>query len=1150
MKKLSIHAFLQSRRVKKWFLMMKLTIVLLLAGLMQVSATVYSQATKFNFKAENKQVVEVLKEIEDNSDFRFFYIREQVNVERKVTVDVTNATVENILDQIFSDQGIAYKVMDDNLVLLSPDKNITEIESVSMAQQKQVSGSISDEKGLPLVGVTVVIKGTTSGTVSDINGKYQISSVPENATLVFSFIGMKTQEITLGANTTINVVMAEAIIGIEDVVVTALGIKREEKALGYSVQKVDGQTLNTVKGIDVGTSLTGKVAGMLVKNSSEFTAEPVIEIRGETPLLVIDGVPYGNMKLRDVPSDDIESISVLKGATASALYGSRGASGAIMITTYRGSTNKGFSVTLNSSTMFNAGYLAIPAIQSTYGCAVKTNASGELEYVRSGDGAWGSPLEGQTVIQWDPVSKTMTPMPYLPVGANNFKNFLEQGYVLNNNVNLVHQGENGSLRASASWVQNKGQYPNSVFDKITYSLAGEMKIDKFLLSSSMSYNKQVTPNKGFSGYTGYDPMYSMLIWGAPDWDVRQYKDYWLIPNEVQNNSYTAGNNNPYFDRYERTHSVNKDIFSGTLAISYDITKWLKGTLRTGYDTYSDRQEIQVSKGSFQGAGSARMIPNGTEVWGESQKGSYNLGVSRGFSTNNDLIFNGDYTFDDFKVEGLAGGSLYYGQDEGIEARGRGGLSIPGFYSLKASVDPVLVNSLIYKKQVNSLYGRLGVSYKSFAFVEATFRNDWVSTLPESTRSYSYPSVSGSLILSELLPETTWLSLWKVRSSWVTVKTPASIYAINNVFSITNNAWGTLSSATLPTTIFGTEVLPESSATWEFGTAVNLFKNRVSLDATYYAKRMFDFLKSTGITPASGYSANYINIDEEITRKGVELALNVTPVKNNDLQWDVSLNWSKFARYYTQLDPLYSADKPWVKVGERADAYILRDYQKDPDGNIIHNASGLPMYSGYDSRFGFSDPDWIWGIGTSLKYKDFALNISLDGRVGGLAQSTTEMYMWRSGNHPESVTPERYLDATVAGSKNYVGEGVKVISGTVAYDTYGNITSDTREYAPNDVATTYKTYIENLHKGTAWGGSPSPTEAYSTTFLKIRELSLTYFVPQQLASKIGARDISISAIGQNVFYWAKQFKYSDIDGGSENFVDPSQRYIGFNVKLGF
>ena len=178
------------------------------------------------------------------------------------------------------------------------------------------------------------------------------------------------------------------------------------------------------------------------------------------------------------------------------------------------------------------------------------------------------------------------------------------------------------------------------------------------------------------------------------------------------------------------------------------------------------------------------------------------------------------------------------------------------------------------------------------------------------------------------------------------------------------------------------------------------------------------------------------------------------------------------------------------------------------------------------------------------------SVSLDGRVGGLAQSITEMYMWRSGNHPESVTPERYLDATVPGSKNYIGKGVKVIAGAVTYDTYGNITSDTREYAPNDVATTYKTYVENLRKGTAWGGAPSPTEAYSTSFLKIREMSLTYYVPQTLASKIGARDISISAIGQNVFYWAKQFKYSDIDGGSENFVDPSQRYLGFNVKLGF
>ena len=1130
---------------RKTFKIMRVSLFLILISAFQVLAGAsYSQTTRLSLSMKNSTVREVLGQIEDQSNFYFLYNNQLIDVERKVNVEVKNEKIEVILSKIF-EAGTVNTLIRDRHIIITPADGVS-----SMQQQKSVSGKVTDNSGLGLPGVTVVVKGTQTGTVTNGEGNFSLSGIPANATLQFSFIGMKSQEIFVGNKTNLAVVLEVETFGVDEVVVTALGIRRSEKALGYAVQKVSGEVLTTVKGIDVATSLTGKVAGLLVKNSTEFTAEPSIQIRGEEPLLVIDGVPYGNMSLRDVPSDDIESISVLKGATASALYGSRGASGAIMVTTFRGSATKGLSVSVNSSTMFTAGYLAIPELQSKYGRALKTNTDGTLEYVRSGDGSWGAPMEGQSVIQWDPISKSMQAMPYNPIGKDNFKNFLEQGYIINNNVNLVQQGELGSLRTSATWVENKGQYPNSLFDKITYSIGGEMKINKFSLSSSMSYNKQTSPNTGFSGYTGYDPMYALLIWSATDWDIRQYNDYWIIPNETQNSSYTAGNNNPYFDRYERTRSVNKDILNGTLALTYDFTPWLKGTFRTGYDTYSNRQEIKVSKGSFQGAGSARVLDGGTEVWGESQKGSYNLGLGRGYSTNNDLIFTADQKISDFTFEGLMGASLYYGQDEGIETRTRGGLSIPAFYSLKASVDPVIVASRIFKKQVNSIYGRFGVSWKSILYAEATLRNDWVSTLPESTRSYSYPSVSGSFIVSELLPEMDWLSMWKIRSSWVTVKNPASIYAINSVFSIANNTWGTLSSATLPTSIRGTDVLPESSSTFEIGTVVNLLKNRASVDVTYYSKRMYDFLVSTGISPASGFTTNFINIDEERTRRGLEVTVNATPVKNNDWRWDVSFNWSKYARYYTQLDSVYSADKPWVKVGERADAYVLRDYQKDSEGNIIHNASGVPLYSAYDSKYGNSDPDWIWGAGTSLKYKNLLLSVSMDGRVGGLTQTTTEMYMWRSGGHPNSLTEARYLDATQPNTKNYIGQGVKVVSGAATYDTYGNITSDTRVFAVNDVATTYKSYIETLHKGTAWGGAPSTVDLYSTTFLKIRELSLTYFLPKNISAKIGARDVSVSAVGQNVLLWAKQFKYSDPDGGSENFADPSQRYIGLNVKLGF
>lgn len=1105
--------------------------------LVMLSPHLFAQIT---VNEQNKPIKEILKVIESKSVYRFFFNEGLNGLDKISSLNVNNAGIDAAMNALLRNSEITYKLEGNNLVALMAK------EAEKQVSAKRITGNVTDEFGIPVIGATVITKGSKVGTISNYNGDFSLEADP-NETLVISSVGYTGQEVRLNNQSTVNIKLNEDVKTLSEVVVTALGIKREQKALGYAVQAVDGDLLQTVKGIDMATSLTGKVAGLMVRNSTEFVSEPTLTLRGETPIIVIDGVPFKNMSLRDIPSDDIENISVLKGGTASALYGEDGDRGAIMVTTRKGSKARGLSVTINSGTMFTAGYLAIPELQSTYGRVVTTATN---TYVGSADGSWGAPMEGQEVIQWDPISKTKKAMPYLPIGKDNFANFLEQGYILNNNIGVVQQGENGSLRTSATWVQNKGQYPNSKFDKLTYSIGGEMKFNKFTLSSSLTYNKNITPNKGFNGYTGYDPMYSLLIWSAADWNILDYKDYWLVPNEVQNNSYTAGNNNPWFDRYERTHSMDKDIINGVLELNYDIQKWLKAKLRGGYETYSNRQEIIVSKGSFHGAGSAMMIPNGTEVWGESQKGSYNLGISRGYSANTEAMLFASQRVSDFNVEGMFGASLRYYQDEGIETRTRGGLSIPAYYSLKASIDPALVGSNIFRKQTNSLFGRLAVDWKDLLFLEATFRNDWTSTLSEAERSYFYPSVSGSFLISEVLPKQDWLSFWKIRSSWVTSKKTAGVYSINNVYSITNAAWGTLSTANYPTTIRGNNIFPESTSTIEVGTAVNLFKNRISLDVAYYSKDMFDFIKSAPVSSASGFSTNYLNIDEIRTRKGLEIALDVTPVKTKDWQLDVNANWTTYKTVFTQLDSLYSGDRPWIKEGMRTDYYLIRDYLKDPQGNIIHNASGLPLYSGYDSNYGYSDPKYIWGLAANLRYKNWQLGISLDGRVGGLAQTTTEMYMWRAGSHPNSVVPERYLDATVAGSKNYLGEGVKVVSGTVTYDTYGNITSDNRVFAPNDVKTTYKSYIEAYHKGTAWGGSPSVADLYDATFFKIREVSLTYNFPRAFTKKLLMTDVSVSAIAQNVMMWAKQFKYSDIDGGTENFSDPSQRYVGLNLKVGF
>ncbi len=1128
---------------------MKLTLfVLMLSFFGAIASDSYAQ-TKLSLDLKNTTVRDALDAIENQSEFFFLYSEKLIDVNRKIEVLAQQSTVDKVLDKIFDGTDVNYTVKDRQIVLTIPDSNFSNEITSGTQQNKKISGKVTDSSGSTLPGVSVILKGTTTGVITDNEGNYSLQNIPGNGILQFSFVGMKTQEVAVGEKNSINIVMVEETIGVDEVVVTALGIKRNEKALGYSVQAVKGDVLQTVKGIDMSTSLTGKVAGLQINNSTEFTAESTILLRGESPLLVLDGVPYANMKLRDIPADDIESISVLKGATASALYGSRGGAGAIMITSKRGMAKSGLSINVNSGTMFNAGFVAVPELQSKFGRDFATRSDGKYEILRNFSGSWGRPIEGQMVYQWDPVQKTMVESPYLNYG-DNFKNFLEQGFIANNNINVTQQGELGSFRTSGTWVKNKGQYPNSMFDKITFSVGGDMKFKKFSLSSNVSYNKQVTPNKGFGGYTGYDPMYGLIIQGANDYDVRAYKDYWLIPNEVQNNSYTATVNNPYFDRYERTFGFNRDIFNGNITLNYQFTPWLKGLFRSGYDTYSVRSEMILSKGNFQGGGNGNI--GGNEVWGESLKGSYNVGIDRGYSISNECIMMFNKSFDKLVVDALAGVSSNFKRDETVWGFTKGGLSIPGYYSLLSSISPVFAGSKLWQKQTNSVYGKLGVSWRNLLFADATFRNDWVSTLPEATRSYFYPSVSGSFLASEFLKDYKWLSLWKLRASWTTVKIPADIYTINTVLSVTNPAWGSLASASAPTTIRPVDLIPQSTATTEFGTVINVLQNRISFDATYYMKRGYDYIKSATVSATSGYASIFMNTKEERTRKGLELMLNMIPVKTKDVKWSVLLNWSKEAEYYTKVDPLYTTnvDKPWIGVGKRADSFTTQQNLKDPGGNIIH-LNGIPQYSTFQSLYGYSRPDWMFGIGSNLTYKNFTFAISMDGRVGGLLSSWTSMYLWNAGSHPESITePARYLDATVSGSKNYIGTGVKVASGSVKFDAIGNIIDDTRTFAPNDVAVTYKQYTQTMHKSIAWGGNASPGDIFSGTFMKLREISLTYDIPTSITSKVRMKGASISAVAQNVFMWAKDFKYSDPDGGSENLADPSQRYVGFNLKLDF
>ena len=1025
-------------------------------------------------------------------------------------------------------------------------------EQGQQTSKQEVRGVVLDANEIPVIGAAVMESGTNNGTITDNRGAFTLRVTP-GATLTVSSLGFR--EVTVDAKGgPLRIILEEDSELLDATVVTALGIKREEKALGYAVQKVDGETLAKVATVDVGTSLAGKVSGMLVRTSSDFNSTPSVVIRGEAPLLVVDGIAYANKTLSDIAAEDIESISVLKGATASALYGFRGSSGALVVTTKNGSSGKlGVSVDFSTNTLFAAGFLAIPEKQSTYGRGMNNI------YDKNADQAWGILMDGSIQNQWDPFLMDYRDYEYLPVGKDNFKNFLETGYITTNNANVSFRGKGISLRSSLNWTENKSVYPNHKLDKYSYSLGGDVQLDRFHLSSNLTYAKRYSPNQGMNGYTGYDPMYNLLLWSTADFDIMDYKDnYWLIPGEVQNYTYRTNHESVWFDMYEKINEKSRDLFNADLSVSYDIAPWLKATLRSGLDFYIQSGSMKISKGAKQSSGNNGIPGGGT--WLGQNTGAYATGRDQGWSINSDLLLSGHKSFlQDFDVDYLAGGTIFYKTASNLYASTNGGISTPGYFALAASVSSATIKeTMIGEQQVNSLFGRLALSWKKMLFVEGTLRNDWSSTLAgpgidKADMSYSYPSVSGSFVISELLPQSTrnWLDLLKVRASYAVSKTPAGVYTINPSVTTTSAVWNKLNGASVPHTLEAITVRPSASNTFETGLQANLFKNRLSFDFAWYNKTMYDELKNGPLTPASGMTGQKVNSKERISRKGYELSLGGTPVLTRDWEWNIAANWSSYKRVYTELDEEYSSKNPWVQVGERVDAYTTTRWTRVPEtGELILN-NGRLQRNKYAEVVGYSDPDGMWGLNTTLRWKNLSLYAAIDGVVGGLGYSMTEIYLWRSGNHPDSLTPERALDVANPGSKNFLLQGVKVVSGTVEYDTDGNITNDSRTYAPNDIKTTYKDYVNDSHANIAWGGSPTEPDIYSMTYWKLRELSVTYQFPRKVLDKVPfIKGASISGVGQNVLLWAKDFKYSDPDGGKEDLIDPAVRYLGFNIKVTF
>jgi hypothetical protein len=400
-------------------------------------------------------------------------------------------------------------------------------------------------------------------------------------------------------------------------------------------------------------------------------------------------------------------------------------------------------------------------------------------------------------------------------------------------------------------------------------------------------------------------------------------------------------------------------------------------------------------------------------------------------------------------------------------------------------------------------------------------------------------------MSEFIPMPELFSYWKMRGSWTQTKQDLSIYETNATYSISTNVWNGLNSAAYPTTIRGALVLPSATRSWEIGTTLSFLNNRIQLDATYYNKLYYNLTRQASVSPTSGFLSTLINIDEEQIRKGVEVTLTATPVKTNDFTWNTVFNWSLDRYYYNKIDENYSTQKPWVKKGARWDWLSAYDYERDSEGNIVH-LNGYPVISKYESLQGYTEPDWMFGWSNTLTYGDFSLNFTIDGRIGGVLFSTMDQAMWNSGSHIDSDTQWRYNEV-VNGKITYIGEGVKVVSGSADYDAYGNITRDDRVFAPNDETVSYEAYMKYKNP---YVGTIRTQNIFDQTYFKLRNLAINYNCPKTFAEKIGMKGASVGLVGQNLLVWTKELRFVDPDRSSDDLNAPSIRYMGINLKLDF
>ena len=1060
-----------------------------------------------------------------------------------------------------------------------------------LAQAQTISGTVTgSETEEPVPGVSVFVKGTTIGTVTNVDGAYSLN-VPEGSeTLVFSFIGMETQEIAIEGQTTINVAMVDESIAMDEVVVTALGISRTKKSLGYAAQGVDSEEIMAANNVNPMSALSGKVAGLSIAGQN-FAGSQNIMIRGGSsfsqsnqPLFVVDGVPISNENFNDTETQrggggydygsmtndlnpyDIESIEVLKGSAASALYGSRGQNGVIMVTTKKG--KKGttdFSVEINSGVSFEkvsilpkqqnsygGGYVYDPdtGIYDNDGFANATIDGQSFEIVDYGmDESWGPRFDpNRQVLHWWGLSDyeqgiTSSPQTGAWIASpNDIEEFYETGVAYQNSVNITKSNENSSLRVGYTNVDMTGTVPNSEQTKNTFNINGSINLyeDIIELVSNLNYVRTDTKGRPQFGYGDNSQSQKFFQWGQRQLDMDRLANY-VNPDGTQrvwnrrsfSNSSPLYSDNPYWTAYRNYQDDDRTRIYGKTGIRVNITDYLHASGNVYLDTYTFNQRERVAKGSQALSMYKEITRQATEVNYEGK-----------------LDFNRNFGF--FNILGMVGANLRKEDYSRLEGETSGGLVVDNLYNLNNSANQSVLDDYNREKEIRSYFASASFGYKSFAYIDATYRKDFDSSLPSGVNDYDYSSVSGSLILSELL-DVPQINNLKLRANYGETGNGTDPYQVYNTYTIGTPFNGT-PQFTNSITLKNQFLKPELTTEVEFGLEGVFFGNRLGFDFSWYDRNTENQIVPIEVSGASGYVEKVINAGT-IQNTGVELLLYGTPVKTVDFSWDVSLNYANNKNEV--LDLPEGLDKIQLMYTPFSGAYLnavegktfqqlyAYDYIRDDNGNkVIDPSTGFYATTGELNDVGSVLPDYTMGLRNAFRYKNFDASFLIDASVGGNYYSLTHMWAMYSGMAEETATP--------TSNGNTIREDGIVLDGVLAdisTDADGNVVlSNTRE---NDMRISANDYGEYHYHGY---GTPSATSIFDATYFKLREVTIGYTLPKFVDL---IESVRLSVYGRNLATWGLDNEGIDpetIVGGSGNIqgleggIIPSTKSYGFNIRI--